>query len=356
MIELKKIVDDLKSSPLFNMSLSSKELFHSNFIAWIIENYPKLFYSKISDYFNFQDDEIIEVRREQANIDLTLKLKAKTIFIENKVKSSPNEEQLKNYRKDNQQDIFILLSLIKPSFNLESIGWKFLSYYEIIKIIRYIEQNITNKYHIELLKDYSFVLEKLVHATDYLNLDLENSVFDFYNYKYSLFHHIRMNDFYIKHIYNQLSIFIYNNLITKYDKNIISTGSWYEKNKHREGNILIQTSFQNGKGILHIEYVYQDDLLIGIMIDGQKYNQYVTSLIGTQNDRIEFANSLKNSIQWFNFNKNLNVATMRKEFNRFPNMLYRYAHIPDNMKINDLIEIIAEDINKIRLIKNIITN
>ena len=35
------VIDSLLKSPLFNLSLSSKELFHSNFIYWIGKNYPE---------------------------------------------------------------------------------------------------------------------------------------------------------------------------------------------------------------------------------------------------------------------------------------------------------------------------
>lgn len=36
-------IDELSSSPLFNLSLSSKELFHSNFLAWLAQHYPDFF-------------------------------------------------------------------------------------------------------------------------------------------------------------------------------------------------------------------------------------------------------------------------------------------------------------------------
>ena len=45
--ELKKSIELLKKSPIFAMSLSSKELFHSNFWAWLIsqdEDFIKLFF------------------------------------------------------------------------------------------------------------------------------------------------------------------------------------------------------------------------------------------------------------------------------------------------------------------------
>ena len=36
----KNHVQRLKKCPLFNLSLASKELFHSNFLAWLCEAYP----------------------------------------------------------------------------------------------------------------------------------------------------------------------------------------------------------------------------------------------------------------------------------------------------------------------------
>jgi hypothetical protein len=39
-ISFRNHVQRLKKSPLFNLSLASKELFHSNFLAWLCEAYP----------------------------------------------------------------------------------------------------------------------------------------------------------------------------------------------------------------------------------------------------------------------------------------------------------------------------
>lgn len=44
---IKNLLENLESNPIFRMSLTSKELFHSNFWAWMIEAYPetlKVFY------------------------------------------------------------------------------------------------------------------------------------------------------------------------------------------------------------------------------------------------------------------------------------------------------------------------
>ena len=42
------IIKNLKESPLYNLSLANKELFHSNFIAWFGEKYPTYFINLIN--------------------------------------------------------------------------------------------------------------------------------------------------------------------------------------------------------------------------------------------------------------------------------------------------------------------
>ena len=88
------LIKELKNSPIFNMSLSGKELFHSNFLAWIGIAYPKVFKSFWS---NTPDQELGPVDREKGNIDLSFKIGRKPYYIENKVKSQPYEAQLEKY-------------------------------------------------------------------------------------------------------------------------------------------------------------------------------------------------------------------------------------------------------------------
>ena len=61
------IFTEIKSNPVFAMSLSSKELFHSNFWAWLFERniaYAKVFFSGIK--------EIKRVEREKNHRDVTI--------------------------------------------------------------------------------------------------------------------------------------------------------------------------------------------------------------------------------------------------------------------------------------------
>ena len=69
---MKDTIEKLKKSPLFNLSLSSKELFHSNFLYWVGHNYPSEFGGLFSKYLNEKPEDscIKEIFRERENIDL----------------------------------------------------------------------------------------------------------------------------------------------------------------------------------------------------------------------------------------------------------------------------------------------
>ena len=70
--KIEKIKDELKKSPIFNFSLGSKELFHSNFIAWLANKYPqetgKLFSRFLKDKSG--DVSIVMAERELKHRDL----------------------------------------------------------------------------------------------------------------------------------------------------------------------------------------------------------------------------------------------------------------------------------------------
>lgn len=110
-------INYLKTSPMFNLSLSSKELFHSNFLYWIWKLDPNAFKSLMAtlledDIKNLDWGDKWEVVREYNSFDLCVKHcdTSKKVYgetkivsgnvllvIENKVKSIPYKEQLDRY-------------------------------------------------------------------------------------------------------------------------------------------------------------------------------------------------------------------------------------------------------------------
>ncbi len=116
---------DLKQSPMFNLSLSSKELFHSNMLAWIAEDEAtKDLFVKILELFGVANDKATEIAenirngeymvlREYKNFDLCICEKITTddteeeykegrilLVLENKFKSIPYKAQLLKYQDD----------------------------------------------------------------------------------------------------------------------------------------------------------------------------------------------------------------------------------------------------------------
>ena len=111
-----KAINDLSNNAMFAMSLTSKELFHSNLWAWMLRKYPQVFTPVFYPEYNGQDK--IEVLREYKNTDLFLKIAGKSIIIENKLKSLPDKNQLERYDKKFLSTVnkTILVSYFSPLF------------------------------------------------------------------------------------------------------------------------------------------------------------------------------------------------------------------------------------------------
>ena len=168
-------ISNLKSSPLFNLSLVNKELFHSNFLAWFGREYDLLFKNLIC---GIGDDKCLEwskdlngfsICREYKHFDLCVidNNQNLRLIIENKVKSVPTKKQLKEYEeviiknyKDIESVVFILLTMSKelqdeydPNIQLK-FNWKRVTYTELSANLRKLADKINNDYHKSLVVDY----------------------------------------------------------------------------------------------------------------------------------------------------------------------------------------------------------
>ena len=113
----------LKTSPMFKLSLSSKELFHSNFLEWLSNVDQEAFKGLILDMAGIEEDyewpNVWRVKREYNNFDLCVVAYNQDQYknnederidddddfrilfvIENKVKSIPYKEQLERYTQE----------------------------------------------------------------------------------------------------------------------------------------------------------------------------------------------------------------------------------------------------------------
>jgi PD-(D/E)XK nuclease superfamily len=134
----------LDQEPLFHMSLGSKELFHSNFLAWLADCFPEPAAAVFSPWTEPMPGEPARPsEREAGHLDLILYLpNLAPIAIENKVFSVPDEEQLDRYAESTlaQREAVgtrygrVLLSLMSPGWTSYN-NWRVLRYRELAKAL-----------------------------------------------------------------------------------------------------------------------------------------------------------------------------------------------------------------------------
>lgn len=182
-------VDFLEQSLLYRMSLGSKELYHSNVWAWLMENdanFVKVFFPGFDNHNWLVND----VRREWHNRDLVITLKRPNahvpscyLVIENKIKSMNSREQLERYTEDLdglrlisgtfngirntlESDIFMFPKQNNP---YEFVQWVYVSYKEISGSIRTIaqsSQNFTIVNHLTQILEYCDIIDALNDVLD----------------------------------------------------------------------------------------------------------------------------------------------------------------------------------------------
>jgi hypothetical protein len=189
-------VRSLRASPLFHLSLASKELFHSNFLAWLCETYPTLVGPLFARFTNAPNAacEQLTVHREQRNTDLTIEFpNGETLVVENKVKSIATMEQLQRYsgqQRDRKRTSFLLLSLIRPPLMppdeamvwVDEMPWHFLSYSDLVGQLAPVAASIAaaNRYHGDLVGDYLGFVKNLVAIASHVALDWDNEEVNFW--------------------------------------------------------------------------------------------------------------------------------------------------------------------------------
>lgn len=148
--KLKTIIKDLSNNVMFSLSLTSKELFHSNLWAWLGRKYPKMFTEIFLDE-KVELDENSIILREYNNFDLYVETKNSISVFENKCKSMPNKSQLMEYDKK--------LAKIKEEKEKE-IKTKLISYFEPIGTYVWADDNTPSRIHDWSIITYNELCEK----------------------------------------------------------------------------------------------------------------------------------------------------------------------------------------------------
>lgn len=179
-------LEELHQNPMFRISLGSKELFHSNFLAFLWDCDKQAFLNVINYLLpkgkKINVNELLKkdkltIYREKENLDLCIchtenNKECIDIVIENKVKSIPYIEQLNEYRqtavkpqyKNSTAVTYILLTLAEVFPNKEAIerDWNIITYDQLVKAIKqyYRKNNIEPRLQ-QYVADYTDFIDKL---------------------------------------------------------------------------------------------------------------------------------------------------------------------------------------------------
>ena len=163
---------DLKKSLMFHLSLGSKELFHSNFLAYLFEIYP----TETKSFWGLNPNLDLSIHRELHNLDIVISNSETVIVIENKLKSIPTSSQLKKYntsicekRKDEKNKVFYnkkveqyLLTL--NGTTLKHADWENITYTNVIEgfLSKIIAKEAENSLQSLVIQDYISFLTNFI--------------------------------------------------------------------------------------------------------------------------------------------------------------------------------------------------
>ncbi len=362
--EIKEKIEKLKNSPLFAMSLASKELFHSNFWAWLFERnigYANIFFSEIHS--------LSEVKREEEHRDLSLHEGKKVYVIENKLKSIPSIMQLNEYKRK-LGDRFaggVFTGIETPAFyrddekeNKSCPGWKFLPYSEISKRItetaELVESDLFEK---ELILQYAEMIGSISDViSHYSKKVFENRLVGWKGY--DNIQEIRMGD-----VLKKLKADQFVKYMSRYDELAQDLPSGYK--------LKSSASFSNASSIVDFRYIKgqdkEEEFLIGIQIQGTQFRKCVQ--VNQPNKMDELFTEYKKS-GWFSDPQGEKrgersidgrVTSMRNEYGCYGkkegmkySFVYQYWNLADlddkehseELSFEYLAELIREEMGKAR--------
>jgi len=279
MEELDLIINRLRLNPLFYISQTSKELFHSNFWGWLAELNPleatRIFTERQfrgGDYrFKREHNQSIlfNGERKKSKNDFVLFVGANPVMvIENKVKDFPSKEQLERIRQSFNNDTieFVLVTLFWVD-EIQFQGWE--------NVKRYID--IANRIHPELFTNDPFessLISRYIEFCQILhslasNLPIEES----YDFTYSFNNEIlgRLNQVKLAEGYLRMRS---SHLLSKYVKPF--------------DIITYSNSINNQKATISFTYPLSKGYNVGVQLEDNQFRYFIQ---GAKHE--EFAEALR---------------------------------------------------------------
>lgn len=377
---------ELNKNPMFHLSLGSKELFHSNFLAFLWDQNPKAFLELLNDLclnsINVADllnEKELTLDREKENFDICIhhkegKKEIYDIIIENKVKSIPYKEQLEDYedkvRKHQKGRTIknILLTLADNFPNANNIkGWIIVSYKALAQKLKSSKSDFSssNRQILQYIEDYIDFIKQLTPLKDKILEDLKNNGPYHQQEDINTFHKYKLSDLYIKLRGAYFIGLIKDKLESTYKKNGVDveyfTSSKFEE-RRRGGSgektmIWLHSGMNRGKSTVTASInPANSENLYELQIEGDQY-RHMFNQNGLVAKRGSVSKKLLN-IPYFDYNnlpsKVNNNWAGKSDFNQYkPNCLYKYVKFDSEIKVYEMIDILVEDIqNVLRYIRS----
>lgn len=320
-------VETLKNNPIFQLSLSSKELFHSNFLAWLAEDdntrcvFNKVMQTWLDDKnWEYKPNEM-EVKREYNHFDFCVCDKLSIdgndvtgsvqVVLENKFKSIAYKAQLVDYKdrtktlneegykneykaeKANNGKIlprgwrdevehpntkYILLTLADNFLDkdeIQSLGWMIVTYAEYAKLLRTVVGELKddeikgNKaFYVELIAQYCNFIEKF---SEQINECLDNVKED--NYwdilKNDDFTAVRCNDIWQKVVMHKYAQKLFKLTQEKFPNTKIvfdDKDSWNDTSDHRP--LMIRVAYFRNEALVELKYLLNNGVVFCVQQQG----------------------------------------------------------------------------------------
>lgn len=323
---MKTFVEKLKNNPIFQLSLSSKELFHSNFLAWLAEDdntrcvFNKVMQTWLDDKnWEYKPNEM-EVKREYNHFDfcvcdkLTIDGNDVTgsvqVVLENKFKSIAYKAQLVDY-KDRTKTLneegyenkykaeeanngkilprgwrdevehpntkYILLTLADNFLDkdeIQSLGWKIVTYAEYAKLLRTVVGELKddeikgNKaFYVELIAQYCNFIEMFSeHINECLDNVKENNYWDIL--KNDDFTAVRCNDIWQKVVMHKYAQELFKLTQEKFPNTKIVFDDKDSWNDTSDRPLMIRVAYFRNEALVELKYLLNNGVVFCVQQQG----------------------------------------------------------------------------------------
>ena len=381
--------DDLRHSPMFNLSMASKELFHSNMLYWISQTYREGFLKMLNilhiDTSQWQGE--WESHREKDHFDLSVSMNGKYLLVlENKVKSIPYKSQLDEYQEKAEKaekeskPQYLLLSLCTDFAQKEDMrqeGWKIANYSDLATAIQCIIPSIQDDYHRDMLKDYCFYIEHLHRIQQKWTLKLNE------NYRSAIVDNDedikQLNDVKKKVMVSKMAGYLLEYIegakLAGNKEIEIKETEKTDSPKEEIGKVYINFGMTRSTGLIDLKVRVKGNLFQIIQVQGLHF-KYCVEVLGEDKEGMEVINSLIQYLSNETNNRELlthaearriienkflshkdesqdestvfEKSNSKKPFNKYGNtFIYQYVNIKEDVTVGCILDKIIEQVNKI---------